>query len=347
MSIFISILMFGVIVVIHELGHMLVAKKNGIYVKEFWVGFGPTIFSLKKGETKYCLKIIPLGGACVFEEDFAEEGHVPSERSFLSASVAKRIDTVLAGPVSNLILAFVFSLIVLSIAGYSDATLYEIVEGSPAERAGLQAGDVIVKMDHERIHLYDEVLLNTVFNRGEAVNITYERNGERHSVEITPEYSEEAGRYLFGVIGGQRTEGQTVLSTIQYSFYNVNYSVKNVFKSFLSLFRGRIKVEDVSGVVGVTAAMSDLYEESRSYGALIIALNMLSVAILVSANVGIFNLFPIPGLDGGKLLFYIVEIIRRKPADKEIEAKIQLAGFALMLLMVVFITYNDILKLIK
>ncbi|MCR4738943.1 MAG: M50 family metallopeptidase [Lachnospiraceae bacterium] len=347
MSILISIVMFGLIVIIHELGHMLVAKKNGIYVKEFWIGFGPAIFSFKKGETKYCLRIIPLGGACVFEEDFEGEDKELSDRAFLKAPVSKRIATVLAGPVANLLLAFVFSIIVLSIAGYSDATLSDIVEGSPAERAGLKPGDVIVKMDHERIHLYDEVLLNTVFNRGEPVTITYERDGVRNSVDITPEYSAEAGRFLFGVIGGRPAEDQTVLSTLRYSVYYLNYSVKNVIKSVISIFRGRVKMEDMSGVVGVTAVMSDIYEESRSYGALIVILNMLNIAVLVSANIGIFNLFPIPGLDGGKLLFYIVELIRRKPADKEIEAKITFVGFALLLLLVIVITYNDILKLIK
>ncbi|MCR5108040.1 MAG: M50 family metallopeptidase [Lachnospiraceae bacterium] len=347
MSIIISLLIFCVVVVIHEMGHMYTAKANGIYVKEFWVGFGPTLFSFTKGETRYCIKPIPLGGACVFEEDALEEGEEPSERAFSKANVYSRIATVVAGPLSNFVLAFVLSIAVLGISGYSTSVLSGIVEGSPADKAGLKVGDVVVKMDNESIHLYDEIILNTLFNRGETVKITYERDGVRDTVNITPEYSPEYGRYMFGVQGGLPDENQTALSTVKYSFYYTKYWVKNVLKSLLSIFRGKVKVDDLSGVVGLTAAIDDVYEESRSYGFLTVLVNMLNIAVLLSANLGVFNLLPIPALDGGRLLFLAVEAIRKKPADQTIENKIHLAGFALLMLLTVFIMYNDILKLFR
>ncbi|MCR4924436.1 MAG: M50 family metallopeptidase [Lachnospiraceae bacterium] len=347
MSIIIALIIFCVVVVIHEMGHMLVAKANGIYVKEFWVGFGPTILSFVKGETKYCIKPIPLGGACVFEEDALEEGQLPSERAFNRAGVFARILTVAAGPIANFILAFVFSIVVLGLAGYSPSVINEVKEGSPAYEAGLRVGDRIVKMDHENIHLYDEVLLNLIFNRGEEIRVTYEREGERRAVDITPELDPEKGRYMLGISGGKKAEDQTLISTVQYSFYYTNYWVKNVLKSLLSLVRGRVKVNELSGVVGLTATVNDIYQESKSHGVLSVFINMMNIAVLLSANLGVFNLLPIPALDGGRLLFFLVEVFRRKPADQELEAKIHFAGFALLMLLTVFIMYNDILKLFK
>ena len=356
MSIIFAILIFCVIVVAHEFGHLLVAKANGINVKEFWVGFGPSLFSFtpkpkkKDGElspTKYCIKLIPLGGACVFEEDYAEEGYVPGEHSFVQASVKSRILTVLAGPCFNFILAFLLSVIVLGLSGYTTTELESVNEGSPAEAAGLQAGDVIVKMDRERVHLYEEIILNTQFNNGTEVKITYERDGEEHEVYITPKYNEEAGRYLFGIIGGLQDENQTFFSTLRYSVYYVNFWIKNVFKSLAAMVTGKVGLNDMSGIVGVTAAVDDVYKEAKSYGALIVLINMLNIAVLLSANLGVVNLLPIPGLDGGKLLLYIVEVFRRKPIDQQLEGKLSLVGFALIMVLTVVIMYNDILKLFR
>ncbi len=347
MSIIFTLLIFCVIVVSHEYGHLLVAKANGISVREFWVGFGPTIFSFGKGETKYCIKCIPLGGACVFDEDNREEGYVPGEGSFINASVGKRILTVLAGPCFNFILAYIFSVIILGISGYSTTRLTDISEGSPAEKAGLMAGDIIVKMDNERVHLYEEIMLNTQFSSGESVKITYERGGEEYVVDITPEYNEEYGRYLFGIVGGVADENQNVISTLKYSLYYVEFWIKNVFKSLGALFTGKVGFNDMSGVVGVAAAVDDVYQEAKGYGALIVLINMLNIAVLLSANLGVINLLPIPGLDGGKFLLYIVEVIRKKPIDENLEGKISFAGFAFLILLTVVIMYNDIIKLFR
>ncbi|MCR4654958.1 MAG: M50 family metallopeptidase [Lachnospiraceae bacterium] len=345
MSIIFSLLILCLVVVVHEFGHLLVAKKNGINVKEFWVGFGPKICSFDAGGTKYCLRIIPLGGACVFEDDTSDEDYVPGPHAFMNASVFSRILTVLAGPCFNFLLAFVLSVVVLGLSGYTTTKLESVNEGSPAMKAGLQAGDVIIKMNSERVHLYEEIILNTQFNQGEPVAITYERNGERHTVDITPEYSEEYGRYLFGIVGGLRDDDQTALSTVRYSVYYVEFWIKNVYKSLAALFTGRVRMNEMSGVVGVAAAVDDVYEEAKDYGALVVFINMLNIAVLLSANLGVVNLLPIPGLDGGKLLLYLVEIVRRKPMDRELEGKISLVGFAALMILAVFLMYSDIVKI--
>ena len=347
MSVIFSLLILCLVVIVHEYGHLLVAKANGINVTEFWVGFGPKLASFTKGGTKYCLRIIPLGGACVFEDDNGEEDYVPGPGAFMSASVWSRILTVVAGPCFNFILAFLLSIIVLGLSGYTTTELESVNEGSPAMAAGLQAGDVIVKMDRERVHLYEEIILNTQFNTGESVAITYERDGVRHVVNITPEYNEEYGRYLFGIVGGLQDENQNTLSTIRYSVYYVKFWIKNVFKSLAALVTGRVHVGDMSGIVGVAAAVDDVYNEAKGYGALIVLINMLNIAVLLSANLGVVNLLPIPGLDGGKLLLYIVEIFRKKPIDRELEGKISIVGFAALIMFTVVVMYNDIVKLFQ
>lgn len=347
MSIIFSLLIFCLVVVSHEYGHMLVAKACGINVKEFWVGFGPTLFSYTRKGTRYCIKIIPLGGACVFEDDNPDEDYVPGEGAFLNASVGKRIMTVLAGPFFNFILAFLLSIIVLGLSGYTTTELESVNTGSPAEAAGLRAGDRIVKMDRERVHLYEEIILNTQFSQGETVAITYERDGVQNVVNITPEYNEEYGRYLFGIVGGLHDENQTVFSTLRYSVYYVNFWIKNVFKSLKAMVTGRVKLDEMSGIVGVAAAVGDVYNETKSYGVLIVLLNMLNIAVLLSANLGVVNLLPIPGLDGGKFLLYIVEIIRGKQIDPKLEGKIAVAGFAFIILLTAVIMYNDIAKLFR
>ena len=347
MSIIFSLLILCLVVVVHEYGHLLAAKANGINVTEFWVGFGPKLFSFERKGTRYCLRLIPLGGACVFEDDNGEEDYVPGHGAFMSASVYSRIVTVVAGPFFNFVLAFFLSVIVLGLSGYSTTELASVTPGSPAEEAGLMAGDRIIKMDNERVHLFEEVQLNTQFSRGETTAITYERNGERNTVYITPEYNEEYGRYLFGITGGITDKDQNFFSTLRYSVYYVQFWIKNVFKSLGALVTGRVRLNEMSGVVGVAAAVDDVYQESKSYGALMVLINMLNIAVLLSANLGVVNLFPIPGLDGGKLLLYIVEIFRGKQIDRQLEGKISLVGFAALMLFTAIVMYNDIVKLFK
>lgn len=382
MSIIIALLIFCIIVVSHEFGHFIVAKKTGIPVKEFWVGFGPTIISWNKNGTKYCIKPIPFGGACVFydapieeeetespdNDNISENENQISEKSvesddldkevikdrdvdpswyFNNAKVWKRMLTILAGPCFNFILAYIFSLIIISYTGYSTTEVIGVGEGMPAYEAGIKEGDVIVKMDNERIHMYEEFTLNTMLNRGEPVTITYERDGKRYKTDITPKYYPEYGRYMFGITFGAIDVNQNVITTFQYAGYYVNYSIKNVLKSLMMIFRGRVKAEEVSGVVGMTSAIDEVYTEAKNYGFLAVVINMMNIATLLSANLGVINLLPIPALDGGRFIFLVVEAIRRKPLDREKEGYVHFIGFALIMILTVIVMYNDIVKLFK
>ena len=182
MKIIIALLIFSIIIIFHELGHFSLAKANGIRVNEFCLGLGPTILGVTKGETKYSLKLLPFGGACMME---GEDGESTDDRAFGKKSVWARISVVAAGPVFNFIMAFVFSFILLSCNGYDVPKITEVSEGFAAEQAGMQAGDVIVKMNGKHIHFYREVSSYSMFHAGETVEVTYERDGKRYTAELT------------------------------------------------------------------------------------------------------------------------------------------------------------------
>ena len=344
MNIVIAIIMFCVIVVAHELGHFLLAKMNGIAVKEFAVGFGPSLLSYTKDGTKYALNLIPFGGACVFDEGDPEN---PSENAFNKASVWARIATVLAGPVFNFILAFLLSLFMINARGYDPAVIREVQSGSPAEAAGLQAGDVIVKMNHDSIHLYREVVLYSYINQNQSVDLTYERDGQKYQTELAQAYDEESGRYLYGVVGGLFDQNPSPLRVIQYSGYEVGYSIKSTLLSLKMLIQGKFTKDEVMGPVGMTQMVGDIYEAVEPAGMMAVVISMFEIAVLISANLGVMNLLPIPALDGGRLLFLIVEVIRRKQVNPEKEGMVNFVGFALLMILMVFVLFNDIMRLFR
>ena len=186
MGIVLAILLFGFIVFFHELGHFLFAKLNKIVVTEFSLGMGPRLYSFEKGDTRYSLKLLPIGGSCAMLGEDTDIENEPG--TFNSASVWGRISVVAAGPVFNFIMAFVFSFILLSCNGYDVPKITEVSEGFAAEQAGMQAGDVIVKMNGKHIHFYREVSSYSMFHAGETVEVTYERDGKRYTAELTPLY---------------------------------------------------------------------------------------------------------------------------------------------------------------
>ncbi|MFT3984875.1 MAG: site-2 protease family protein, partial [Lachnospiraceae bacterium] len=237
LKILLALLIFCVIVISHELGHFLIAKANGIAVTEFCIGFGPTLFGFTRNGTKYSIKPIPLGGACIFDDEDPEN---LAESSFLKANVWARIATIAAGPIFNFILAFILALFVIGSTGYPTTELESVAEGGAAEAAGIQEGDVILKMDNERVYLYPEVILNTQFSTGETVSFTYERDGEKHVADITPKYSEADGRYLYGFAFGAYTGSRTPVKTLEYSYYYVRYQIKMTLKSLQMLVTGRV-----------------------------------------------------------------------------------------------------------
>ena len=337
MKIIIALLIFSIIILFHELGHFLLAKANGIRVNEFSLGLGPTLFGIQKGETKYSIKLLPFGGACMME---GEDSESQDNKAFNNKSVWARISVVAAGPIFNFIMAFIFSFILVCCTGYDLPVLSDVSEGYAAEEAGLQAGDTIVKMGNKHIHFYREVSAYSMYHAGEPVKVTYERDGERYTTELTPKYDETTGRYLYGFIGMAARE-----KLAKYSAYEVEYWIYTTLGSLKMLFTGGVTVNDMSGPVGIVSAIGDSYEQSVSYGYFYAFLQMLYISILLSANLGVMNLLPLPALDGGRLVFLLVEAIRGKKVDPEKEGMVHFAGIMILFALMILIMFNDIRKL--
>lgn len=345
MKIILALLIFSLIIIIHELGHFLLAKRGGIRVNEFSLGMGPRLISKQIGETRYCIKLLPFGGSCMMEgEDGGEYGEetsgIPSD-SFAAKSVWTRISVVAAGPVFNFILAFVLSLFIIGSIGYDAPTVVAVTEGYPAEAAGMQAGDKIVKMNNTRIHVYREVSQYVQFHQGETVEVVYERDGQQFSVTLIPKQS-ETGSYYLGFRGsGVRTKGN-VLQVIGYSAYEVKYWISTTIKSLGMLIGGHVGADDISGPVGIVNAIGETYETSREDGAFYVWLNMLYISILLTANLGVMNLLPLPALDGGRLVFLLLEAIRGKGIDPQKEGMVHFVGLMLLMALMILVLFNDV-----
>ncbi|MDE5864145.1 MAG: site-2 protease family protein [Lachnospiraceae bacterium] len=217
-NVIIALLVFSAIIFFHELGHFLLAKKNGIYVNEFAVGMGPTLFSFQKKETKYSLKLIPMGGYCMM---LGEDEDVQDEHSFSTKPVWARISVVVAGPLFNFILAFLLSIVLIAACGYDLPKISDFSDNSPAREAGIREGDVITGYNGHRIYNYREILVYTQFNQtGEDITLTVERDGEEISYQFTPMKTD--GGYLMGIYAGKR-EKASVGSVLKYSVLELRY----------------------------------------------------------------------------------------------------------------------------
>lgn len=348
-TIILFLIIFGIVVISHEFGHFLIGKRNGIRVLEFAVGMGPTLLSFQKGETKYSLKLLPIGGACMFDgEDgvMTENGDV-DEHSFLKANVWARIAAVFAGPFFNFLLAFLFSLILVAFNGSDRPVIQQIMENSAAEEAGLLAEDEIVRINGERIHIYREVSLISAMNQGETLEIQIKRDGTTQNITIVPRYDEQDGRYYIGLRGAGEYLKCNPAQVFQYGLYEVRYWVKATYKSLLMLLHGQATKDDVSGPIGIAQFVGDTYDEVKDYGISSVIFTMMNIVILLSVNLGIMNLLPLPALDGGRLVFMFLEVIRGKPVSPEKEGLVHFAGLVAFMILMVFVMYNDIMKIIR
>lgn len=300
--------MFSIIILFHELGHFLLAKKNGIRVNEFCLGLGPTLFGVTKGETKYSVKLFPFGGACMME---GEDGESEDQKAFGQKSVWARISVVAAGPVFNFIMAFVFAVILLSCIGIDRPVVSETIEGYSAQAAGMQKGDVIVKINQKKIHFYREVSMYTFFYPGETLEVTYQRNGEEKTAVIEPKLDEKSGRYMIGIKAQAQRERGGLLTNLKYGAHEVGYWIWTSLQSLKMLVTGKVSLNELSGPVGIVKTIGDTYDASKQDGIFYIFLSMLNFSILLSANLGVMNLLPLPALDGGRLIFLILEAVRK------------------------------------
>lgn len=343
------VLIFGVVVVSHEFGHFLLAKANGIHVIEFSVGMGPNLFSFQKGDTKYSLKLLPIGGACMFEgEDGLNEKEDGEDHSgsFLNANVWARISTVVAGPLFNFILGFIVALIMVNmLVAVRDPIATEVVDGGAAQEAGLQPGDRILALNGSKIHLFEEIQLFCMTYRGGEVTVQYERDGVKGTTTLTPQYNESAGYYMVGIMNADFVE-MSGLNSFRYAWYEMRYCVKMTWKSLEMLVQGQVSRQDVAGPVGIAVnVVGKTYETAKDYGWQSVLLSMLNITLMLTVNLGILNLLPVPALDGGRLVFLLWEAITHRPVPPEKEGIVHFIGLMFFMVLMVFLLFNDLVNI--
>ena len=343
MGIILAILLFSAIVIFHELGHFLLAKKNKIRVDEFSLGLGPTIFGKQFGETKFSLKLLPFGGACMMGEDDVDD---MSEGSFNSKSVWARMSVIVAGPVFNLILAWILCMIIIGWTGYRAPVVSSVTDGYSAQEEGIEPGDVIKKIGGKTVHIWNDISLYNMMHAGtKSVEVKYERDGKDYTVVLEPKQNEGDAFPLLGITGGEMVR-PGVIGTVRYGAYTVKYWITYTVDSLKMLISGKVGVKDLSGPVGIVSAVDDVYQEAAPAGMAVVILNLLNIGVLLTANLGVMNLLPLPALDGGRLVFLIIEAVRGKRVPPEKEGMVHFAGFVLLMALMVVIMFNDILKLV-
>lgn len=333
--IIIAILFFGLIIVIHEAGHCIAAKLMKVKVNEFAIGMGPKLFSFQKGETKYSLRLFPIGGFCSMEGENEESDQ---QGSFSSKKVSARIFIVVAGAVMNLVLGFIIVLcIVCSQNLVGTSTVAKFADNAVSVNYGLQAGDEIKNIDGMRIYTPTDVQTGLSRSADGNVQMIVNRNGETVKLDIAFDMEEYEGHnYVqmdFWLLGKEKSF-TSVLSSAAGNF--VSYA-RMVFLSVHDIIVGKYGVSDLSGPVGAVSVISTAVKTSYN--------SMLRIMALLTINVGLFNLFPIPALDGWRFFMLAAEGITRKKLPQKWEYIINAAGLVLLLVFMFFLTFSDITKL--
>ena len=345
-----AVLILGGIILFHELGHFIFAKLSGIEVTEFSLGMGPRLLSLKKGETRYSLKLLPFGGSCAM---LGEDEDAEGDRAFNNKPVFNRIAVVAGGPLFNFLLAFLLSLVIVGCAGsFYEPVVVGVEKGYPAEQVGILPGDVITKVNHRSVHSYRDLTPYLTAHPHQDVTITWmhtDENGktEKRSAKITPVYIDRTGQSMIGVRFDATLQKITnPAQLVIQSVYEVEHWIGYVFDSIHLMFVGKVTADDISGPVGIVTTIDHTVEQAASAGKTVVAVVLMNFAVLLSANLGVMNLLPLPALDGGRLVFLIIEAIRRKPIDREKEGMIHAVGMIVLLVLMVFILFNDVRKLL-
>lgn len=335
MSIVFSIIIFGILVFVHEFGHFVTAKVNDVRVDEFALGMGPKLFGLKKGDTEYTLRILPLGG---YVRMAGMEPPLDDPRGFNTKTVLQRMAIIFAGPMMNFVTALILFILVFMIVGTpSNANIIgQVMPGKPAAQAGLMAGDRIVKIDSTAVSNWQEVVEAIHKSPGREVAITFQRDHLLKKIKVVPEKDQGSGMGLIGIL--QSSQRQGVLNSVVLGLENTYGFTKTLLVNLGQMITGAIAPE-VAGPVGVVQIVGEVTRFGWA--------SLLTLAGYLSINLGLINLFPIPALDGSRLAFLGFEALRGRPLDPAKENVIHLVGFALLMLLMVFITYQDILRLFK
>lgn len=339
-QIILAILAFCFLVFMHELGHFAAAKLSGVQVNEFWIGMGPNIVSKKINGTLYCLKWLPFGGACVME---GEDEESESDRSFQKASLPRRMAIIVAGPFMNFIVGFVIVLCLLSfqsesfisttISGFNDGFAY-------SGETMLMEGDEILSIDGYRILVRQDIETGLSYGEDDGVyTFVVKRDGMKipiNDLALTKDFVSENGTPIFGIQFEEieKNAGSVLVLGVKQS---LNYA-RMVWDSVVQLVTGKVGINQLSGPVGVADVMATRAKQSLD--------SFFTLVAFISINLGLMNLLPIPALDGGRFLFLLIEAIFRRPVSAKYEAYVHAAGFALLIGLLVFVTGQDIIRII-
>ena len=337
-KILIAVLIFGITVIIHELGHFLAAKKMGVQVNEFWIGMGPTILKHEYHGTMYCLKLLPFGGACVME---GEDGESENEHAFGKAKLPRRMLIVCAGALMNFLVGFLIVLAVMQPNGPNGGYIVSTIASvDPASTAAddLKAGDEILKIDGYHILVRSD--FETALSRTASTThkVTVRREGEKvtlPSVKLEATVTDANGNKRIGITFAELPDslGMHLSMSVRTA---VNYA-RLIWSSVGMLVSGQVGVDQLSGPVGVAEVMADTAKYSM--------ISFFQLVAFISINLGVMNLLPLPALDGGRLVFLIIEGIRRKPVPPKYEGYVHAAGLMLLLMLMVYVTGQDVLRI--
>jgi regulator of sigma E protease len=321
-----AILVFTLLVVIHEFGHFIIARLSGVKIEEFAVGMGPKIYGYQGPETLYSIRAFPLGGFCKM---LGEDESNQDPRAFNNKPIFNRIAIIAFGPIMN----FILTLLIFSIVFSYVPMVSQVTENSPASKAGIVAGDKITEINGTPIKEWDQIRPIVDANKGKEISVSYERKGEIQQVNVipAPRVGEEGA--MIGVVPSIGYKGFSLTRGVSDT---INIS-KEMYKFLGQLFTGRASMEYVEGPVKIVKRIGEAAEVG--------AAAVLQFAAFLSLNLCIINLLPLPALDGGRLLFLFIEAIRRKPIDPQKEGLVHFVGFILLMILSVLIIYKDIITL--
>ena len=336
--ILIALLVFGLLIFIHELGHFLCARACGVGIKEFAIGMGPKLFSWnsKKYSTVYCVRLLPIGGyvSMVGEDEASDQPN-----SFNNQKLWKRISIVLAGPVMNILLGFLLMFALVISQKTLLGTTIRTFDSAALSSEVLCVDDKIIKVGSTRVYTFNDIVYEVMHNGNKPIDVTVIRDGKETVVEdvnfpIYVEKGVEFGKYDFLPYA----EKETPSNYLKHALARSVSTVKMVLDSVVDLAKGRYGVEAISGPVGVTEVIVEAAQNS--------VYSLMSIVIVISINLGVFNLIPFPALDGGRLAFLLIEGITRKPIKKEVEGYVNFVGIIILLAFMAFIIVKDVFMIV-
>ncbi len=346
MSIIIAILIFGIIIFIHELGHFIAAKANGVKVNEFAIGMGPAILKRQKGETLYAWRLFPIGGFCAME---GEDDGSSDNRAFCNKPVWRRIIIVCAGVFMNLVLGVVILMVNTATSdAITTTTVSKFEENAVSHETGLEVGDQIYRINGMRIYTSMDMSYQFTSDEDGIYDMVVIRNGEKVELDgVQLSMKDDVIHYDFWVYPGEITAG----SVISEAFKQTATDARLIYISLADMIKGKYSLKDMSGPVGIVDSIGEVIEsekneETGKINWSELADTMMTLAAFITINVGIFNILPLPALDGGRLIFLIVEGIRRKPVPPEKEGLVHTVGLLALFALMIVITVSDILKII-